>query len=284
MLEGLLASMVLWSYLNWAPSLTTEVGRGKVNSNHFQFTASHQLPFLAPHSTWERGWSKDASHFLEKGAGWFLCNLSLSKTSSHKCFHLWSSIMRLQFLQYVAPLPYTLIWSLLVIRLRQPRVLNHILSSMIGGSALNIFSRSLENQSLAWRNKLGWVEPQVPSPCVTGMGPSSPQSFASKYKKNYLLPNVTSCLWVSLSRILRLGMVFKLSHDGCLSCQSLQVLFGSLARTAKDNTDFSACMLIARFRHGQWAGRGKREIASTYWVFTQSPVRSPTWLLTEPHI
>lgn len=56
--------------------------------------------------------------------------------------------MRLQFLQYVAPLPYTLIWFLLVIRLRQLHVLNHILSSMIGGSALHIFFRSLENQSL----------------------------------------------------------------------------------------------------------------------------------------
>lgn len=53
--------------------------------------------------------------------------------------------MRLQFL----PLPYTLIWFLLVIRLRQLRDLNHTLSSMIGGSALNIFFRSLENQSLA---------------------------------------------------------------------------------------------------------------------------------------
>lgn len=58
--------------------------------------------------------------------------------------------MRLPFLQYVVPLPYTLIWFLLVIRLRQLRVLNHILSNMIGGSALNIlFFRSLENQSLA---------------------------------------------------------------------------------------------------------------------------------------
>lgn len=148
-----------------------------------------------------RGWMEQrCQSFSEKGAGWFLCNWNLSKTSSHKCFHLWSSIMRLQFLQYVAPLPYTLIWFLLVIRLRQLRVLNHILSSMIGGSALHIFFRSLENQSLVWRNKLGWVllagvEPQVPSPYHSN-GPLLPQFFAFKYKKNYLLPNVPSGLWV----------------------------------------------------------------------------------------
>lgn len=171
-----------------------------------------------------RGWmGQRRQSFSEKGAGWFLCNWSLSKTSSHKCFHLWSSITRLQFLQYVAPLPYTLIWFLLVIRLRQLRVLNHILSSMIGGSALHIFFRSLENQSLVWRNKLGWVrlvgvELQVPSLCHRD-GPLLSQFFAFKYK-NYLLPNVPSCLLVSLASILWLGLVLKLSHDSCLSRRS----------------------------------------------------------------
>lgn len=135
-----------------------------------------------------RGWMEQRRQsFVEKGAGWFLCNWSLSKTSSHKCFHLWSSIMRLQFFQYVAPLPYTLIWFLLVIRLRQLRVLNHILSSMIGGSALHMFFRSLENQSLVWRNKLGWVllagvEPQVPSLCHRD-GPSFLSSLHSSIRR-----------------------------------------------------------------------------------------------------